>query len=229
MKTLQRILLAASLLAGSLVSLRAEISPQAWLETYYLNPQPAEVPQAIQKLSRSGYFDRDENTAVAIGFLSTLFAKHPERVDGWFQQLSNLPERHQRLLAAALWQAGNPAADLLLQRLAQNSPVRSQVESLINLPAQLVSDVPVRSPSSLKLQWGAFLASGDERHIVNILESFSLNQPALNTATRLALAHSAAAHPRVMEICRAQLANQPAEIQAEMRAALNTVAPAPRT
>lgn len=229
MKTLLRLLLTAFAVATFSHAARAELSPQAWLETYYLNPKPAELPSAIQNLSRSGYFDRNENTAVAIGFLATVFSQHSDRVEGWLQQLAPLPERHQRLLAAALWQAGHRGSDNMLRRLAVHSPVRAEVERLASVNSQAIVDTPVRSQSSLRLQWGAFLASGHDRHIVSIMEGFGRNDPSLNTAARLALAQSAAAHPRVLEICRDQLARQPEEIQAELRAALRTVAPAPRT
>lgn len=229
MKTLSRLLLAALAVATFSHAARAELSPQGWLETYYLNPKPAELPRAVQNLSRSGYFDRDENTAVAIGFLATVFAQNPDRVEGWLRQLSSMPERPQRLLAAALWQAGHSNSENMLRRLAIKSPVRAEVERLASIESQAIADTPVRSPSSLRLQWGAFLASGHERHIVSILEGFARNDPSLSTTARLALAQSAAGHSRVLDICRDQLERQPEEIQAEMRAALSSLAPAPRT
>src|SRR5687767_14548220 len=74
MKTLYRLILAGAIVASALTA-RAEVSGQAWLESYYLNPQPAQIPGAIAKLSREGYFDRAENTALAIGFLSTVFSQ----------------------------------------------------------------------------------------------------------------------------------------------------------
>ncbi len=220
MKTLFRLTLAALALAVS-ASLRAEVSAQAWLETYYLNPQPAELPRAIERLSRDGYFDRHEHLAVAIGFIGAVFAQHPARVEGWLQQLSHLPDRDQRLLAAALWQSGHPTANTYLRTLAADSPVRAEVERLSTLPPQVIAETSVQSPSSMRLRWGAFLATGQERHIVAILDGFGLNDPRLHSAARMALAQNAAAHPRVLEICRAQLDRQPEDVRSELRAALN--------
>lgn len=219
MKTLKRLLL-ASLALILTATTRAEISPRAWLETYYLNPAPALVPQVIHELSRTGYFDRRENIAVAIGFFAALIERHPDRVDSWLQQLGALPLSHRRLLASALWQAGHPAAEPTLRALGQGSPVRDEVEKLATIHGRTVVDTPVRSPASMRLRWGAFLATGDERHVIAILEAFGLNEPSLNTAARMSLAQHAAAHPRIMEICRAQLDRQPEEIRSELRAAL---------
>ncbi len=220
MKTLFRLTLAGLALAAT-AALRAEISAQAWLETYYLNPQPAELPRAIENLSRDGYFARAENTAVAIGFIGTVFARNPDRVEGWLGQLAHLPARDQRLLAAALWQSGHPLGNRHLLALAQHSPVRAEIERLATLPTQVIAETPVQSPSSMRLQWGAFLASGEPRPIVAILDGFGLNDARLTSAARMALAQNAAAHPRVMEICRDQLSRQPDEVRSELRAALH--------
>jgi hypothetical protein len=228
MKTLPRLLLVG--LALALCSaLRADVSAQTWLETYYLNPRPAELPRAVEQLSRTGYFDRTDNTAVAIGFLGAVFAQNPDQVQGWLEQLSHLPAKHQRLLAAAVWQSGHSRGPAMLVSLAQRSPVRAEVERLASMPAPSLAETAVRSPSSMRLQWGAFLATGDERHVVSILDAFGQNEPQLSSAARMALAQNAAAHPRVMEICRSQLERQPEEIRSELRAALNQATASPRS
>ncbi|MBL9199814.1 MAG: hypothetical protein JNL39_04865 [Opitutaceae bacterium] len=228
MKTSFRVSLAGLALAAAL-PLRAEVSAQAWLETYYLNPQPAELPRAVERLSQSGYLDREGNTAVAIGFIAAVFAAQPDRVETWLTQLRTQPARVQRLLAAAIWQSGHPLGNGLLRSLSTSSPVRAEIEHLATLPPQVLAETTVRSPSSMRLQWGAFLATGHERHIVAILDGFGSNDPQLTSAARLALARHAADHPRVLEICLAQLAHQPDEIRGELRAALAAASAPPRS
>ncbi|HVS53721.1 MAG TPA: hypothetical protein VHD62_15300 [Opitutaceae bacterium] len=225
MKTLSS-LLVATLALAVISPARAELSAAAWLETYYLDPQPAELPHAIQRLSREGYFDRAGNIPIAIGFISTIFAQHPERVDAWLVELNGLPLKHQRLIAASLWQAGHPLGAELLPRLAEFQADRAAVASLASKPSTDILDTPVVSPQSMNLRWGAFLASGDERHIVAVLEAIGSDIPALGATAQRALAQDAAAHPRVLEICRAQLEREPEEIRSALRAALNDAAPA---
>ena len=48
----------------------------------------------------------------------------------------------------------------------------------------------------MNLQWGAFLASGEERHIVRVLDALGTGERSLDSAARLALAQNAANHPR---------------------------------
>src|SRR5262245_10386190 len=57
MKPLQLLVVAGLALVSSFAA-RAEISAPAWLETYYLDPQPNELPRAIRELSNSGYFEQ---------------------------------------------------------------------------------------------------------------------------------------------------------------------------
>jgi len=229
MKTLKLMLVASLALVSSLAA-RAESSAQAWLENYYLNPQPAGLASAVRTLSREGYFEQPGHTALAIGFLGTVFAQNPELVDRWLLQLNGLPPAHHRLIAAALWQAGNPLGGDMLRHLDEYSSVRQQVDHLADRGSVAIADTPVLSSSSMNLRWGAFLASGDERHIISILEAIGTDRPGLDAAARTALAQDAAAHPRVLEICQAQLAHQPEEVRSVLRAALDdAVLAKPRT
>ncbi len=216
----------AALCASISSSRAAGISGQAWLETYYLDPHPAELPQAIRQLSAEGYFDRPANVPVAIGFISTVFAQNPKDVDGWLPQLNGLPLKHQRLIAAALWQAGHRLGAELLPLLGQFSRNASQLANLASAPCPQILDTPVLSSSSMNLQWGAFLASGNEKHLLAIFDAIGLDRPGLDASARMALAQHAVDHPRVLEICRVQLERQPDEVQSVLRAALNAAASA---
>jgi hypothetical protein len=228
MKTLKSLFVAGLAFASTLAA-RADSAAQVWLETYYVNPRPAELTANVQALSREGFFEKPGHTALGIGFLSTVFAGNTAQAEKWLAELSRLPARHQRLVAAALWQAGHPRGAEMLRHVDSNSSVRDEVLRMADTPAQLVADVPVRSPSSMNLQWGAFLASGDERHIVRVLDAIGTGERTLDHAARIALAQNAASHPRVLEICRAQLDRQPEEVRSVLRAALRDAETKPRS
>ncbi len=223
MKTLKATLVAA-LFVVSFSGLRAEVSAQAQLESYYLNPSPAGFSSLVIRLSRDGYFEKTGAVPVAIGFISSVFASNPDRVDGWMADFSRLPARHQRLVAAALWQSGHPAGANAIASLARDVASPTEPTRLAQTDAIPVLDTPVLSVSSLNLQWGAFLATGDEHYIVNILQAVGSERPGLDSAALYALARSAAAHPRVAEICRAQLAKQSGSVRTELQTALDYAA-----
>ena len=198
-----------------------------WVAHYYQAPQPELVVPAVFALSQGGYFEQAGQPGTAIGFLSVVFAQNPDKVAGWMHEFRNLPVSHQRLVAAALWYSGLPGSDRELRALArQSSPeMRAGVEQLLAQPAMAVRETPVLSESSLNLQWGAFLASGEQQHIVNALAALGSQEAGLSSVVRSSLAQKAAGHQRVYEICQAQLASQPAGVRDQMRTALAETRP----
>src|SRR4051812_16069130 len=228
MKSLKLLFVTGVAFAGSLV-VRAEISAQAWLETYYLNPQPDALVANVRALSREGFFEMPGNAAIGIGFLASVIANNPDRVDGWLTDFATLPANHQRLVIAALWQAGHPAGADLMRKAGIAESIRAEVLRLADTPAQLIADTPVRSPSSMNLQWGAFLATGEERYVVRILDALGSGERLLDSSARISVAQHAAAHPRVLEICQAQLDRQPEEVRGVLRAALADSVAKPRS
>ena len=193
-----------------------------WMSHYYETPQPDQIVSAVYSLSQEGYFDTAEHRASSIGFFASVFAKNPDRVDGWMADFRNLPTADQRLMAAALWYSGLPGGGDRLRKLARSSSpaIRTEIEQLASQKPVSLRDTPVLSESSLNLQWGAFLATGDSQHIVNVLAALGSREPGLSNRARYALAHNAAAHRRVYEICQTQLARQPEAVRDQLHAVL---------
>lgn len=193
-----------------------------WMANYYQAPQPELVVPAVFALGRSGYFEQPGHSAIAVGFLSSVFSQNPDKVAGWMHAFQELPVTHQRLTAAALWYSGLPGNDRKLRALArQSSPeLRAEIDQLLARGVVPVNETPVLSVSSLNLQWGAFLASGEQQHIVTSLAALGSADAALSSIVRSSLAQKAAGHQRVYEICQAQLASQPAGVGDQMRTAL---------
>jgi hypothetical protein len=233
-----RVLLATGSTLVALSSLNAvdsnsQLSRPAWqwVTNYYQNPRPDDLLPAVHSLSRSGYFESVGQPAVAIGFFTTVFAQNPQHVNYWLAQTASLPEQHRRILAAAAWKSGSATGARLLREMASNEDpeLREEIRQLLLTGSEPVGNTPVLSASSMNLQWGAFLASGNERHIVNVLTALGSGQPGLASSARFALAQNAVAHPRVLDICRAQLDKQPESIRTELKAALNAASSQPRS
>ena len=194
-----------------------------WVENYYLNPEADKIVPAVYALSQGGYFEQAGQPATAIGFLGAVFARNPDKLDGWMQAFRDLPATHRRLVAAALWYSGSPEGAGQLRELARDSDaaVRAEIESLASGWEQpSLAATPVLSRSSLDLQWGAFLGSGDPRHVRNILAALGSEERKVGAAVRLALAQKAQAHPRVYEICQTEIARQPDGVREELSTAL---------
>jgi hypothetical protein len=198
----------------------AEHNSLTWISQYYKNPQPELLVRRAYVLSEMGYFEQEGQPAQAIGFFSTVFAKYPDRVDGWIAAFRGLPLKHQRLLAAAAWLSGQPRGASRLQELSSSSDNKMLVSLLNHAPAP-VAQTAVLSASSMNLHWGAFVASGNESHIISILTAIGEETPGLAESATLSLAINAAQDERVMQICQTQLDKQPKAVQDIFRAALN--------
>lgn len=194
-----------------------------WMENYYQHPAPDAFVQAVGSLNSDGFFQEPDQQATAFGFFSTVFQQNPKRVDAWLRSTRFLPLPTRRTLAIAAWLAGAPDGARHVSELfgTFNYPVRAEVDRLLAAGAMSVNRTPVDSAAAMNLQWGAFLASGDEQHIVSVLAALGSNEPGLATSARFALAQDAASHPRVLEICREQLDRQPQAIQIELRAVVD--------
>ncbi len=229
MKTLNRLLAAGSLLAALSSLASAQVSAvangpgQNWLTHYYENPRPDALPLAAHQLSREGYFDSVGQPAVAIGFFAAVFSQHPQDVNYWLHETADLPDAHRRVLVSAAWLAGSPRGAALLREMSENSSwgTRIQITDMLRREPTPVAVTPVRSESSMNLQWGVFLATGDEQPIVSVLAALGSGESDLSTAARYSLAQNAAEHRRVLDICRAELTKQPESVRSELRAALN--------
>jgi len=219
------LLLAVSQPAFALEKLRAEESAAEfntlnWINQYYKNPQPERLVQRAYILSQMGYFEQEGQPAQAIGFFAAIFAQHPAQVDGWIANLRGLPVKHQRLMAAAAWLAGQPRGASRLQELSSGMDVATLNELMNHAPTAL-DQTAVVSQSSMYLQWGAYLATGKENHVIAILTAVGERAPGLAESARLSLAMNAAQDERVLQICQMQLDKQPKDVQEILRAAIN--------
>ncbi len=220
-----RIALAMGLALMALNDLRADGNfGRNWISQFSQNPRPDDLVQAVYSLDRAGYFDGPGQPATAIGFFSVVFKESPSEVEGWLKDsFKFLPEQHRRILAAAAWLAGSPAGAKQLRELADHAygDARGEVYQLLATKPVPVSKIAVVSEGTMNVQWGAFLASGDEAPILKVFAALGSNEPGLATSARFALAQKAAEYPRVLQICREQLDRQPQAIRAEIQAALN--------
>lgn len=217
-------LLAGASLAALPLLQAAPTDPQLWMNDYRRNPQPDALMSEMIDLAQAHYFSSGRDTATAIGFLTAVFQQNPQRVDVWLEQCREfLPGHAYRVMLVAAWQAGNPgAARRVAELAAYNSPeVRADVLRMVAQgPAPLAASQVV-SEDSMRAQYGAFLASGDRRYIVNILAAVGSDQPGVAAQARYELAQDAAADPQVMAICREQLAREPYPLRSQIEATLN--------
>lgn len=197
------------------------VAGPAWFDGYYQNPRPQDFLMAVHSLSASGRLDDASQVSTAIGFFATVFESHPQKVETWLARTRDLPEAHRRILAAAAWKAGHTSGTRLLREMSSNDDaLNAEIVALTRQAPSAIADTPVLSASSLNLQWGAYLASGDARHIVAIVSALGSQQPGLGQSAVRTLARNAVSHPEVLAICRAEMERQPAAVREMFSTAL---------
>lgn len=217
-------LIAAGLSLVAFSSLQAAPA-DLWLAGYYRNPQPNHLIQGTIQLTQSGYFSTPRENSVALGFYATVFRQNPAWVNTWLNEAATLlPDHVYRIFVAAAWESGNALGARRMAELnAYTRPsLRPSIASLEGRGPSPLADLAVDSQDAMNVQWGAYLASGNQRYVLNILAALGSNQPGVAAAARYELAQEAASDPRVMTICQDQLNRQPHEISTQIEAALNS-------
>jgi hypothetical protein len=88
-------------MAQNSVELKTIGDVSAFMQTYYLHPQPERIAEVIDALSSSG-FVRPTQEFVVVGFFSEVFAANPNRVPEWQDHVAKQDNRTKWLLEQAL-------------------------------------------------------------------------------------------------------------------------------
>jgi len=189
-----------------------------WLTYYYLHPRPDLVVSAIQFMSAQGELRKGNAQTPFCVFLANVFTANAAKIDTWFGELRSGPEDQQSALALVLWMTGTDSSQILLKSLRKEGSASFQkyVNELVandHRPNFLHDEIS--SPGFLDALWANFFASGDERYVKRVIAALPLfndsdaSQMLIGGAARWSLASNAFQHPKVMQICEAQLKDLP--------------------
>ncbi len=198
-----------------------------WLKHYYRKPEPNRVPEMVGCLSASELLDKKNAISPIFGFLSGVFHDNPERVDGWVRTLEALKEHHLGVVVFGLWYSNLPDA-------------RQKVDGLLNRHARLKKEFSFLSDSQphplveiplaqgqwiLDALWGNFMATGSPTPVRRVISTLAWLEDKQDTkkymvasSAKFSLATNIIQHPRVRQICKAELAVQPEEIARPLKA-----------
>ncbi len=104
------------------------------MDSYYLDPRPEFIDEAIYALSESDILENSETFPPAVGFLTEVFSSNPTRIGAWKETISKQPDGPRGVLTNALKLSADTSA--------------------------IKTALPV-SPSQNDMFWGAYFASGD--------------------------------------------------------------------
>jgi hypothetical protein len=204
-----------------------EDSLNEWICEYHRNLNPELLVDAIlalAKLEMIGY-GYPEKDAFAAGFISAIFSKHPDRIDGWLNELKSLPFPGPM---AIVWKAtalsNTKEANNVLEQLTlppYSPQIRKFAKQLLSTPLIDFLTEPIECYTDCDHLWGRYFATGDRNCIVKIIGALGLaDQTQVWDTKAEAAAYAknflivyAAKYPEVMDICEEELNNQPENIK----------------
>jgi len=192
-------------------------------QRYYLSPRPDTIPSLIAEMQKQGMLALGHMTAA--GFLSQVFHDNPDRLKDWAPLIWQLDDPAREYLWLAVWFAGTePALDLL--REAGRREKGKVAESIAPIATGTVkapiplSQIEVKSGQHLDLLWGAFYATGRQEYIAKIIKCLpwslkskpeDTQEKAIGLTAEWSLRQNARNHPRVLAICKSELARSEGE------------------
>lgn len=186
-----------------------------WLTFYYKSPAPEKVPGAIEYFTASNMYKTNVSMP-AVAFFSALFNKDAVIMKKTFDEVyQNGSEESKIMLVNILSLANTPESRELLEKakgLWDSERLQTVISRKISDLHGDLYTMQVDSPLLLDMLWAAFSATGDDLPIRRIISVLHLQNDGngeeiiVGGAANWSLKSNAQLHPRVMEICKQELA-----------------------
>ncbi|MDP9203848.1 MAG: hypothetical protein M3P12_00105, partial [Gemmatimonadota bacterium] len=165
--------------AGNLLALRTPDDLDRFINTYYLQPRPERIPEAMRMLTSSGVLQIAEAVGTITGFFSEIFLTNPSHL--------------------AVWQPVIDAQPGFAKTVLDRSLSWSKAGGVLQLPG--------RTAQMNEFYWGAFFASGNLIYVKKLLELAPLaaerndfNLWTIGSTAKWSLTRNARQHPLVRTI-----------------------------
>ncbi|WP_072680082.1 hypothetical protein [Arcobacter sp. LA11] len=193
------------------VSANEKTDIDKWLTYYYLQPEPNKFEIVVKELSSIGFLERKKSLAPMGGFFSVIFRGNKNKVDKWIDFLVNLKENERKIFIMALYYSDIKDKYEHIKKLVKTEKEKKLLFGIKKLKFINLIDMDVISAKTLDIHWGAFMASGDERHIYKIIDSLSFggikgkkptNILIIEETAKWSLSSNAKQHKKVLDICK---------------------------
>ncbi|MFI5114512.1 MAG: hypothetical protein ACHP7J_05145 [Terriglobales bacterium] len=199
---------------------------EEWLTYYYQHPRPDLLVSALRFMSEDGWLKKGDAQAPVSAFLAQVFVANPDRLNGWATDIASDPEDEKSTMSRALWMANDESCRQTLTAIARGGSSAFQKEAkelLTKHPPDLLKD-EINSPQFLDALWGSFFATGDERYVQRLISALPMlatkddvTKMLIGGAAQWSLTSNAVQHPKVMEICEAELNRLPDDRKPALR------------
>ena len=198
------------LLAGA-KSIESDEALQEWVNFYYLHPRPDLAVSAWKRMGQSKLFAEESLRPGFVAFFGALLKVNPSLGSQLLAETRDSDSRY--VLAYAAWIADNDQGVKVLDALKAASPEgeKNGLKDLSYSEPPNLLEKPITSPYDLDALWSSFLATGDARYIERITSTLTWGgkdeaAEFIGERARRTLVENGVNHPKVIEICKAELA-----------------------
>jgi hypothetical protein len=194
-----------------------------WMTNYYLHPTPESTSLAIQSMQQLSYLKKESAGAPLASFLSLIFRSNPAAIETSLESFTNYSPEEQQILLRSLWLSNTKQAKIQLEKLITiqvNNGIHANADLLKSDPPE-IDKLPINSPDILDMLWGAFMATGDEKYVIQVISVLPYStikgdvaRLIVGESARWSLTSNAIQHKRVLDICISQLDKQTKEVKA---------------
>jgi len=196
-----------------------------WFTHYYRAPHPELIRAAIRKVSQSGYLTDQNKVPPIAGFLANAFAARPEALEQTVADAAlALPDQDFQVIQVIAILALNADPKQQGKLAGRLDAFGKRVLAWFEAAGIHGHDrVAAVSPYALDFIWGAFFATGDSDLVLPLVGAIAdpKDQDVLHLmvskAANWSLGSNAQQHPKILALCKAQIAQQPPEIAEKLK------------
>lgn len=194
-----------------------------WMTFYYQNPSLERVPKALVYFSDSPLY-KTNATMPTVAFFSAIFKKDGVLMQKTFDEISlGGSDNAKIMLINVLSLTNNSGSKALLEKAKstwQSERLQAIITRQVSRPPDDLYSISINSPQVLDMLWASFFATGDELPVQRIISVLHLSKDGhgeeimVGGAANWSLKSNIQQHPKVLEICKKELANAQGETKA---------------
>lgn len=191
-----------------------------WMTYYYQNPSPERIPGALVYFSDSPLY-KTNATMSTVAFFSAVLKKDNVLMQKTFDEISSGGSDNAKImLINVLSLANNYESKALLEKAKsawQSERLQGILARQMSRPHDDLYSISVDSPQALDMLWASFFATGDDLPVQKIISVLHLSKDGhgeeiiVGSAASWSLKSNAQQHPKVLEICKKELASAQGE------------------
>lgn len=197
-----------------------------WINEYRKHPEPDRLPKAVEAMRGLGALRDLDQAGIYLGFVAGVLGSNPDKAALLVERMFPLPPEDQVVVIKALAFSGLPDWKVILTQFVERMPARVVlIDKYLYGKLPSLDDMPIdESPFVLDVHWGYYFATGSDKPVKRIISALALSKDknkverlTLGSMVKWTLATNAQRDEALLDICKAELGNQPKDVAASLR------------